>query len=162
MLRTVLLNKKGVTLVEVMIALVILLLVSLALMQTALVSINANMNNVLRDEAVSIAEQRLNEARNLPYALIVSDSTTIPTPNDCPTTFTVGPQFPLDTAVPGSFDSPVKRSFRNIINKDYCTNMTVTTLGAAGDARQVSIQVIWNWKGEAFSHTITTLIRRPS
>jgi len=145
---TVLLNKKGVTLVEVMIALVILLLVFLALMQTALVSINANMNNVLRDEAVSIAEQRMNEARSIPYDTLLSDAAAIPTPNDCPTTFTTGGR--------------VQRNFRNIMNKDFCTHMTVTTLGAAGDARQVNIQVIWSWKGEAFSHTITTLIRRPS
>ncbi len=47
-----------------MIALVVLLVVSLALMQTALVSIDANMTNILRDEAVGIAEMRMNEARN--------------------------------------------------------------------------------------------------
>lgn len=148
MVLIVLLNKKGVTLVEVMMALVILLLVFLALMQTALVSINANMNNVLRDEAVSIAEQRMNEARSVPYDTLISDAATIPTPNDCPATFTIGGR--------------VQRNFRNIINKDFCTNMTVSTLGAAGDARQVNVRVIWNWKGEAFSHTITTLIRRPN
>jgi len=144
----VLLNKKGVTLVEVMIALVILLLVFLALMQTALVSINANMKNVLRDEAVSIAEQRMDEARSLPYASIVSDAVALPVGVDCPPTFANGTR--------------VQKNFRNIINKDFCTNRAVTTLGAAGDATQVTIQVIWNWKGEAFSHTITTLIRRPS
>ena len=131
---TVLLNKKGVTLVEVMIALVILLLVFLALMQTALVSINANMNNVFRDEAVSIAEQSMNEARIIPY----------------------------DTLLPGASASVIQRNFRNIMSMNFNTNMTVATLGAAGDAKQVSIQVTWNWKGEAFSHTITTLIRRPS
>ncbi|MEK6691226.1 MAG: type II secretion system protein [Nitrospirota bacterium] len=48
-------KSQGLTLVEVLIAMVILLLVSLALMQTALVSIDANMRNVLRDEAVSVA-----------------------------------------------------------------------------------------------------------
>lgn len=48
-------NKEGMTLVEVLIAMVVLLLVSLALMQTALVSIDANMRNVLRDESVSVA-----------------------------------------------------------------------------------------------------------
>jgi len=141
-------NSKGVTLVEVMISLVILLLVSLALMQTALVSIDANMNNVLRDEAVSIAEQRMNEVRSVPFDTLSSDAVLITTPNDCPATFTVGTR--------------IQRNFRNIIAKDFCTNRTVTTLGAAGDARQVNIQVIWKWKGEDFSHTISTVIRRPS
>ena len=145
--RTALLNKKGVSLVEIMIALVILLLVFLALMQTALVSIDANMKNVLRDEAVSIAEQRLNEARSLPFDSLVDDAAALPTPNDCPATFAVGER--------------VQRDFRNIINKDFCTNMTVTPLGVTGDTRQVNIRAIWNWKGEAFIHSITTLIRRP-
>ena len=140
-------NSKGVTLVEVMISLVILLLVSLALMQTALVSIDANMNNVLRDEAVSIAEQRMNEVRSVPFDTLSSDAVLITTPNDCPATFTVGTR--------------IQRNFRNIIAKDFCTNMTVAS-GVTGDARRVDIQVIWKWKGEDFIHTISTVIRRPS
>lgn len=144
--RTVLRNRKGVGLVEVMVALVVLLLVFLALMQTALLSIDANMKNVLRDEAVSIAEQRLNEARTLPAASLVSDAGALPAGADCPGTFVVGTR--------------VQRTLRNIINKDFCTNRTVTTLGAAGDVRQVNIQVIWNWKGEAFNHSLITLVRR--
>jgi len=65
--QTVLLNRRGVSLVEVMIALVVLLLVFMALMQTTLVSINANMNNVLRDEAVAVAEQKIIEVRSMPF-----------------------------------------------------------------------------------------------
>lgn len=69
--QTVLLNKKGLTLIEVMVALVVLLLVFLALMQTALVSIDSNMINVLRDEAVNIAEEQMSNQRNLstPFSL---------------------------------------------------------------------------------------------
>src|SRR3990172_4640679 len=65
----------GFTLVEVMIALVVLLFVSLAMMQTALVSIDSNMINVLRDEAVRIAEERMSELRNVPFDnLAVADT----------------------------------------------------------------------------------------
>ena len=84
MLLTAQLNKvgrKGVSLVEVMIALVVLLLVFLALMQTALVSINANMNNVLRDEAVAIAEQTIIAARNTPFGSLAATTTTTETRN---------------------------------------------------------------------------------
>lgn len=140
-------NKKGVTLVEVMIALVILLLVSLALMQTALVSINANMNNVLRDEAISIAEQRMTEARSMPYASLATDAIALGG-TECPGVFATG--------------LTVYRNFRNVISKEFCTNRTVTTLGVAKDATQVTVQVTWNWKGEAFTHTISSLIRRPN
>ena len=84
-------GRKGVSLVEVMIALVILLLVFLALMQTALVSINANMNNILRDEAVTIAEQQIIEGRNTPFGGLVSDLAAVDVPRqvrNIPITFT--------------------------------------------------------------------------
>jgi type II secretory pathway pseudopilin PulG len=57
----------GMVLVELMVAMVILLLVSMALMQTALVSIDANTRNVLRDEAVRLAEAKMDELRNRDY-----------------------------------------------------------------------------------------------
>ena len=142
---TVLLDKKGLTLVEVMIALVVLLLVSLALMQTALVTINANMTNILRDEAVSIAEMRMNEARNLPFSTtvdnLISDIGSLSGAN-CPSGFSA-------TGV------PIQRNLRNVRNFDFCTNRVVTPLGAG--AKQVTITVGWRWKGEDHAHSITTI-----
>jgi type IV pilus assembly protein PilV len=69
-------NKKGVTLIEMMIALVILLVVSLALMQTAIIGMNVNLQNVLRDEAVNIAEMRMNQLRSLPFELVTAGTET--------------------------------------------------------------------------------------
>lgn len=51
------------SLVEVMIAMLILLVVALAVMQTALVGIDSNMKNNIRDEAVRLAEERMERAR---------------------------------------------------------------------------------------------------
>lgn len=130
MTRIVLPDKKGLTLVEVMIALLVLLVVSLALMQTALVSIDANMTNILRDEAVSIAEMRMNEARSTPF----------------------------DTLVSETVDIPIARNLRNVTGFTYATRMTVTNLGI--DDRQVNIAVGWIWKGENYTHNITTIVRR--
>ena len=72
-------NKKGVTLVEMMIALVILLVVSLALMQTAIIGMNVNLQNVLRDEAVNIAEMRMNQLRIVPFDTLdsIASETTV-------------------------------------------------------------------------------------
>lgn len=135
-----LLNKKGFTLVEVMIALVVLLLVSLALMQTALVGIDSNMRNVLRDEAVGIAEMRMNEARNQPF----------------------------DSLAAGTTSGTVSRNLRNITNFSYTVTRTVTDLPPTNpDNKQINITVIWEWKentvanGNPFTHSITTLVRRP-
>jgi type IV pilus assembly protein PilV len=124
-------DKKGISLIEVMIALVVLLVVSLALMQTALVSIDANMTNILRDEAVGIAEMRMNETRNTSFDSLVSDGA----------------------------DIPITRNIRSITNFPYTTRMTVTNLNTT--VNRVDITVGWTWKGENYTHSITTIVRRP-
>jgi len=72
----VLLNNRGVTLVEVIIALTVMLVVFLALMQTAIVSIDSNIKNLLRDDAVSIAETGMDEARNVPFDSLSGSTST--------------------------------------------------------------------------------------
>jgi len=138
-------DKKGLTLIEVMIALVILLLVSLALMQTAMVSIDANMKNVLRDEAISIAEMRMDEARNLPFTStvdnLVSDTGSLAGAN-CPTGFP-------------AMGVRIQRNLRNVTNLDFCTNRTVTLFGT--DTKRIDITVGWRWRGENYTHSISTV-----
>jgi prepilin-type N-terminal cleavage/methylation domain-containing protein len=131
------LNKKGMTLVEVLIALVVLLLVSLAMMQTALVSIDSNMRNVLRDEAVSIAEMGMSEAKNTSFSSLSAGTSSPP---------------------------PVLRNFRNIQNFPFTVVRTVTDLNV--DNKQVNIVVTWDWKentvanGNPYTHTISTIVKR--
>lgn len=144
MQRIVLLNKKGVTLVEVMIALVVTLLVFLALMQTALLSIDSNMKNVLRDEAVRIAEMEMNDARSMPFDSLIAGTLVLPS---------------------------VQRSFKNIANFQYAVSRTVTDLDTdyslTPNVKQIVITVTWEWKentvanGNPFTHTITTISKRP-
>lgn len=147
-------NKTGLSLIEVMIALVVFLVVFLALMQTALVSISSNMINVLRDEAVSIAEMRMNEARALPFTQtvdsLVDDGTDASlTATICPANFVTN--F-------GTTGLRVSRNLRNISNFDFCTNRDVNTLNT--DNKQVFITVGWKWKGEDYTHSISTILRR--
>jgi prepilin-type N-terminal cleavage/methylation domain-containing protein len=151
---------RGLTLVEVMIALTVVLVVFLALMQTALVCIDSNMINTLRSEAVNIAEMRMNEARNAPFTSLVSD-TGSPSSNydsscdsgcnDCPPTgFSTG--------------ECRCRDVRSISDFKFCTNLTCTEFGGDGncatddsDNKQVNITVGWKWKGENYTHRITTV-----
>ena len=67
MLQTVLRNKKGVTLVEVMIALVILLVVFMGLIQASLLSIENTATTALRDEAVRLASDTVTALRTGPF-----------------------------------------------------------------------------------------------
>jgi prepilin-type N-terminal cleavage/methylation domain-containing protein len=55
--------QKGVTLVEVMIALVILLIVFIGLIQASLLTIQSNVRNLARDEAVRITADQMDMLR---------------------------------------------------------------------------------------------------
>ena len=143
-LRVALLNKKGLSLVEVMIALVIVLLVFLALMQTALVSIESNTVNILRDEAVSIAEMRMNELRNRPF-------------DDLDLNGTLDPD-------PLTINQTINRNIKNISNFAFNTVTIIDALNT--DNKQITITVTWEWKdktvanGNPYTHSITTIRRR--
>lgn len=132
-------NNKGVTLVEVMISLVIFLIVFMGLMQTALLSIDGNVRNVQRDEAITIANGELDDLKNFPFG-------TLTTP-----------------------DPPCRKVFRDFrnIRKDYNVCDTITDLGS--DTKTINVVVGWDHKKETaaqtptnreFQHSITTLRRR--
>jgi prepilin-type N-terminal cleavage/methylation domain-containing protein len=142
----VLKDNKGLTLVEVLIAMVVFLLVSLAMMQTALVGIDSTTRNVLRDEAVNVAELRMNEARNLPFASLVSDAG----------------------------DVPIVRNVRNITGGvTFHTIVVVAELDGDGNlgtddanTKQINVTTTWEWRdntivnGSAFTHRISTIRQR--
>jgi prepilin-type N-terminal cleavage/methylation domain-containing protein len=142
----VLKNNQGLTLIEVLIAMVVFLLVSLAMMQTALVGIDSNSRNFLRDEAVSVTEIRMNEARNVPFASLISDAA----------------------------DVPIVRNVRNITGGvTFNTRMVVAeldgdTIPGTDDAntKQINVTTTWEWRdntvanGNAYTHRISTIRKR--
>jgi prepilin-type N-terminal cleavage/methylation domain-containing protein len=144
--RPVLKNNQGLTLIEVLVAMVVFLLVSLAMMQTALVGIDANSRNMLRDEAVTIAEMRMNEARNVPFASLISDAA----------------------------DVPIVRNVRNITGGvTFNTRMVVAELDGDSNlgtddanTKQINVTTTWEWRdntvanGNAYTHRISTMRKR--
>lgn len=149
MIRIAFRNNNGVSLVEVLIALVVALIVFLAVMQTALVSIDANIRNILRDEAVGVATDKMDEERNLSF-----------------------PVLGLSPASPAV--SVVRRQVRNLKDPSsptqdirFTTTTTITELDGDGDFgtddannKQVNVLVTWQWKGDNYSHSITTIRKR--
>lgn len=126
-------NSDGYSLVEVMIALVVLLLVFLALMHTTVLSIDANMRNILRDEGVSIADRQMIAARNTAYVSLT------------------------DGVTNGSLQS----NLRNYTGT-YQWWRQVGPLGSANEGKQVVIRVSWDWKGVTYSHQTSSIIRNPN
>ncbi len=143
-------SMKGLSLVEVLIAMVILLFVSMALMQTALVSIESNMKNVLRDEAVAVADTRITEARNLGFGALAPDGASL-AGQGCPADF---------IGAPGNFANgiPYQRSLKGISTFSFCTNRNVRPLGA--NDTQVDVTVGWSWKGQTYTHSSSAVIAR--
>lgn len=71
-LRTLHLNNCGFTLVEVLVAILILLVGLLGLLETVNVGISHNMRNQLRDQAVLISEMKMSQFRTRPFDQLTS------------------------------------------------------------------------------------------
>jgi prepilin-type N-terminal cleavage/methylation domain-containing protein len=150
-------NEKGFSLVEVMIALCILLLVFMGLMQSALLGIDNNMRNIFRDEALRIAAQRMDEAKNLPFDDLVNDTVDIVADDNLALPACQNPP----VSDPVNYPVRVQRNFRNIIDFPYGTRRTVTDLdGPPVNTKQVQITVRWEYRDQCFTHSILSLRRR--
>lgn len=130
--------KKGLTLIEVLIALVVTLVLFLALIQSALLSIGSNTRNVLRDEAVSIAEMRMRELRALPFDHV-------------------------NLTAQSLTDEPlIKRDFRKFTDPvEFTPTVTITDIPAVSPiAKRIDITISWTVPGgESFSHSVSTIKR---
>ena len=67
-------NNDGMTLVEVLVAMAIVFIVFLGMSSAGLVVLDQNIKNSQRDEAVSVAEKEMEEARNIPFATIADNN----------------------------------------------------------------------------------------
>jgi hypothetical protein len=173
--------------IEVLISAVVTMVVFLALMQTALLSIDMNTGNALRNEAVRLADERMKIAREMAAKdydeNLKSDDTSPQIPfSDCPQDFKdvfslkgmvfdeTGPEyFGPDTGTElQQFANYNIRKTRKLQNFEYCTNLTCTELGGDGncdtyqqvDAKRIEVAVGWKWKGEEYMHRISSIIRR--
>jgi prepilin-type N-terminal cleavage/methylation domain-containing protein len=128
-------NKDGMTLIEVMIAIVISFIVFLGLSGAGIFVLNENIKNELRDEAVSVAAMVMdNNVRNIPFDNLVIGAQSL---------------------------NNVVRQIRGL-TVTYVPTRTVASF--TPDTRQVSIEVGWdrieNNQTKHFTHTITTIVRR--
>jgi type IV pilus assembly protein PilV len=70
-------NSKGFSLIEVLTAIAILIISMLGVLNTMVVAIDHNLSNILRDEAVSIAQQQMSELRNQAFDSLSNGSTSV-------------------------------------------------------------------------------------
>ncbi|MEW6569833.1 MAG: prepilin-type N-terminal cleavage/methylation domain-containing protein [Nitrospirota bacterium] len=155
-------RNKGFTLIEVLVSMVIVLVLLLGLVQAALLSIDNNLRNVLRDEAVRIAEQRMNgvliDKYNNEYTGLRDERF-----NDLVQTNW--------TCTAGD----ISRNFRSM-TRDYAVCWQITdiqdSLGNV-NVKILGVAVGWDYKGEVpvaqrpaptnkeYQHMLSTIVRRP-
>jgi len=142
----------GVTLVEVMIALVVLLIVFMGLMQVSIVAIQGNMRNVLRDEAVRTTADVMVQLRSAPFDDIdrsgAADPAMAVPPNN---------QLNFTWDQDGTVDGVHNVSIRNA-TIPYTVGVNVRWVDA--DHKRIAITTTWAWQGENFTHSISTVRRR--
>ena len=125
---TVLRNNRGMSLIELLVAMAILMIASMAIMQTATVAYQSNGKNLIRDEAVRLADERINEVLNVPFDNVISGTTT----------------------------TTMKRAVRNY-QAEYTATTTVAAIGAS-DTKQIDVLVVWKFGNGQFNHRVTTIM----
>lgn len=71
-------NDAGMTLVEVLVAIAIVFIIFLGLSDSGLVVLDRNIKNSIRDEAVAVADNVMQQARNTPFDNLAAGPPTVP------------------------------------------------------------------------------------
>ena len=120
--------KNGFTLVEFLVALLILTIGLLGLLETVNVSLQQNMSNKLRADAVMIADKVITADRTLPFANILA---------------TNGTQVTKSVNAGGG-----------VVNFLVARQVSQT----AGSSLNYKVTVTWSEKGKAKEHSLSTII----
>ncbi|WP_239077494.1 prepilin-type N-terminal cleavage/methylation domain-containing protein [Geobacter sp. SVR] len=124
-------DNKGFTLIEFLVAIVILMVGLLGLLQTVNYAIVHNTTNALRQEALVLADERMNLEKAKPYALIQAPYLR---------------NFSSSRVVNGGF-------------RMYSVAQNNTAL--ASPTKNIDIQVSWRYKNQRFTHSISSLVSQP-
>ncbi len=134
-------KEQGFSLIEILIALMLLSLVLIVLAGTAVIITKTSMKNRLRDAAVLVTQDQINEWRNRPWNEIQGYAATAPADDldpqvrtvtkrlgEVPFTFTTSSKFVVSTA-----------------NANFITCQVLTT---------------WNFMGQNYSHMATQILKQ--
>ena len=129
-------SNQGVSLVEVMISLVILLIVFMGLIQASILSIDHNIRNEVRDEAVRISSETMTQTRATAFGTLAATG-----------------------VCPAPACNPLAAVNRDLRNQTIPFNRCRGVCDIDADNKQVTITVTWAYRGENLTHTINSVLR---
>jgi type IV pilus assembly protein PilV len=127
-------NKDGFTLIEFCVAVLIMMVGLLGLLQAVNLATEHNLKSMLRNEALTIAEEQMVNAR---VSVINSDA------------------YAALTEYTGFINRKSRGGFSN-----YSVVRTVSTVSA--NSKEVVVRVSWRYKGTKLNHTVSTFITNPA
>ncbi len=142
-------NKGGYSLIEMLVAMAILAIVAVALMRSQLVVMQKNIQNEMRDEAVRIAEQRMNEMRSGPGGFDGAN----PDNRACDSAPDSHVHIDLVVENVGLCDA-----HRNVRSADVVYHLQKNVVSLDGNTKQASLTVTWTLRGQSYSHFITSIV----
>jgi len=128
---TLMSNKAGFTLVELLVSLVITLVGLLALLASINLALFQNLGNEQRLQAIGVAEDVLNDVKRQPFTNI-STSWTKATGTE-----------------------PLQEYYLRGLKKKYTVVRSITDYT---DTKRVTVGVSWTYRGQNLEHTVSTII----
>lgn len=136
-------NKKGFTLLELLVSISILSVVFLALFTALYASIDHNMVNMLRQEGVTYGDEIMTQEMSKPFAAISTTSGS-------------------SIRAVGSSNTRQYAATRTIALALKSYSATRTNVAASQNTTSVQINVRWKYKGVVYSHNVSSMITNPN
>lgn len=124
-------NQSGFTLIEIMIAFVIILIVMLGLLNLTAQVTEVGVRNAIRDEAVRLAEEIMDQERAKPF-----DDIGKPPTNNKRT-----------------------RKIRNV-SFEYIYSISAQPNSNDAKIKIITVGISWDYRGEQYTHNISSIVRR--
>lgn len=140
-------NEAGFTLIEFCVATLIMMVGLLGLLQAVNMATVHNLGSLLRNEAITLADDRMVRAKSK----VFDDASFTALDSDTGSTTNIY----NDTAVTSTLVSRSARAgFAN-----YSVVLAVTAAGS--NTKELTSRVVWRYKGNKLSHTISSIVVKP-